>query len=190
MNSLRLIVGLGNPGPTYAEHRHNVGKMVLDMLAGRSSGSWRARGRAAAIEDRFGPLPGVRVVLAKPGSYMNTSGGPVAELLAYYKVTPDQLIVVHDELDIPYETVRLKFGGGDNGHNGLRSIRGALDTGDFSRVRVGIGRPSGRMNTADYVLSSFNSAERKELPFVVDRAADAVQALVTEGLVRAQNTFH
>lgn len=190
MSAPWLIVGLGNPGPTYAEHRHNVGQMVTDALAGRLSASWRARGRALTVEDRFGPLPGVRVVLAKPNSYMNLSGGPVAELLGYYKITPEQLIVVHDELDIPYDTLKLKYGGGDGGHNGLRSIRSSVGTGDYYRVRVGIGRPPGRMPTADYVLSPFSSAERKDLVFAVDRAADAVEALVTHGLESAQNTFH
>lgn len=185
-----LIVGLGNPGTAYANHRHNVGQMVLDVLAGRLSERWRRRGGSAVIEGRIPPLPGVRVVLAKPGSYMNVSGGPVAALLGFYSLPPERLVVVHDELDLPYETVRLKLGGGDNGHNGLRSIRKSLGTGDFHRVRVGVGRPPGRMDAADFVLSPFSSAERKELPLVVDRAADAAEMLVTDGLVRAQNAFH
>ncbi|GAB3428903.1 aminoacyl-tRNA hydrolase [Flindersiella endophytica] len=198
-----LVVGLGNPGPTYAAHRHNVGHMVLDELGGRLRATqqgprsspakiWRShpRGRAEVVEDRVGALPGTRVVLAKPRSYMNESGGPVASLATFYKLPPKRIVVVHDELDIPYGEVRLKFGGGDNGHNGLRSIRRSIATGDFHRVRFGIGRPPGRQDPADFVLSPFSAAERKELPFFLDRAVDALELLVTEGLERAQNAFH
>jgi peptidyl-tRNA hydrolase, PTH1 family len=187
-----LIVGLGNPGPTYAAHRHNVGHMVLDELAARLRAKYKnhPRGRSEVIEGRVGTLPGTRVVLAKPRSYMNESGGPVAGLSTFYKLPPKRLVVVHDELDIPYGTIRLKFGGGDNGHNGLRSIRRSIATGDFHRVRFGIGRPPGRQDPADFVLSPFSSGEGKELPYFVDRAADAVETLVSEGLERAQNVFH
>jgi PTH1 family peptidyl-tRNA hydrolase len=187
-----LVVGLGNPGPTYAAHRHNVGRMVLDELGGRLRAKYRShpRGRAEVIEGRVGALPGTRVVLAKPRSYMNESGSPVASLATFYKLPPKRIVVVHDELDIPYGEIRLKFGGGDNGHNGLRSIRRSIATGDFHRVRFGIGRPPGRQDPADFVLSPFSSAERTELPYFLDRAADAVEALVVDGLERAQNTFH
>jgi PTH1 family peptidyl-tRNA hydrolase len=191
-NSGWLVVGLGNPGPTYAAHRHNVGHMVVDLLADRMGARFRPhpRGRAEVVEGRLGPLPGTRVVLAKARTYMNESGGPVASLLAFYKLTADRLVVVHDELDIPLGAVRLKFGGGDGGHRGLRSIRQSLGTADFYRVRVGIGRPPGRQDPADFVLSPFSSTERKELPFLVDRAADAVETLVLQGLEVAQNTYH
>ncbi|WP_020576099.1 aminoacyl-tRNA hydrolase [Actinopolymorpha alba] len=187
-----LIVGLGNPGPTYAGHRHNVGQMVLDLLAERMGGKFRQhpRGRAEVVEGRLGGVPGVRVVAAKPRSYMNESGGPVASLASFYKLSPDRLVVVHDELDIPYATLRLKLGGGDNGHNGLRSIRRSLSTGDYYRVRCGVGRPPGRQDPADFVLSPFSSSERKELPLFVDRAADACEALLVDGLEYAQNAYH
>ncbi|MEQ7006607.1 aminoacyl-tRNA hydrolase [Actinopolymorpha sp. B17G11] len=187
-----LVVGLGNPGPTYAAHRHNVGHLVLDLLAERMGGNFRPhpRGRADVLEGRLGGLPGQRVVLAKPRSYMNTSGGPVASLGAFYKLDPARLVVVHDELDIPYSTLRLKFGGGDNGHNGLRSIRRSIGTGEFFRVRCGIGRPPGRQDAASFVLSPFSSVERKELPLFVERAGDAVETLTLEGLEKAQNAFH
>jgi PTH1 family peptidyl-tRNA hydrolase len=183
-----LVVGLGNPGPTYAGHRHNVGAMVVDLLAQRVGGRFKAhKGRADLVEGR---LAGARAVLAKPKSYMNESGGPVSSVAGFFKVPSERLVVVHDELDIPYGALRLKRGGGDNGHNGLRSIRVSLGTGDWLRVRVGIGRPPGRQDPADFVLKDFSAAERKDLDFHVDRAADAVEALLTEGLEAAQNRFH
>jgi peptidyl-tRNA hydrolase, PTH1 family len=186
-----LVVGLGNPGPAYRGNRHNVGFMVLDLLAGRVGGRFKAhKGRADVVEGRLGPLPAPRVVLAKPKSYMNESGGPVASLRDFYKVAPEQLVVVHDELDLPYGALRLKRGGGDNGHNGLRSITKSLGTREYLRVRVGIGRPPGRMDPADYVLRDFSAAERKDLEFEVDRAADAVEALVRDGLDAAQNRYN
>ena len=186
-----LVVGLGNPGPAYRGNRHNVGFMVLDLLADRVGGRFKAhKGRADVVEARLGPLPAPRVVLAKPKSYMNESGGPVASMRDFYKVAPEQLVVVHDELDLPYGTLRLKRGGGDNGHNGLRSITKSLGSREYLRVRFGIGRPPGRMDPADYVLRDFSAAERKDLEFEVDRAADAVEALVREGLDAAQNRFN
>lgn len=187
-----LVVGLGNPGPGYAGHRHNAGRLVTDELATRTGARFRVRPRTRAelAEGRLGDPPGIRLVLARTRSYMNDSGGPVAAAVAYAGIPISALIVVHDELDLPFATVRLKLGGGDNGHNGLKSIRRALGSGDFYRVRIGIGRPSGRQDPADFVLSPFSVAERKELPFVVDRAADAVACLVSEGLERAQNSFH
>ena len=183
-----LVVGLGNPGPSYAMHRHNVGFMVLALLAERTGSSFKAhKGRADVVEGR---LAGERVVLAKPKSYMNTSGGPVTSLRDFFKVPPDRLVVVHDEIDLPYGTLRVKLGGGDNGHNGLKSLRRSLGTGEFYRVRLGVGRPPGRQDPADYVLSDFSTAQRKELPFHVDRAADAVESLLTVGLDATQNAFH
>jgi PTH1 family peptidyl-tRNA hydrolase len=183
-----LVVGLGNPGPTYAGHRHNVGFMVLDLLAERVGSRFKAhKGRADLVEAR---LAGERVLLAKPKCYMNLSGGPVASLRDFFKVPADRIVVVHDELDIPYGTLRLKLGGGDNGHNGLKSVTQSLGTRDYLRARFGIGRPPGRQDPADFVLSDFSSVQRKELPFHVDRTADAVEALVRDGLELAQNTFH
>jgi PTH1 family peptidyl-tRNA hydrolase len=189
-----LVVGLGNPGPGYAGNRHNVGFMVAELLGGRIGGTFKraARAQAQVLEGRFGPPgPGSRrVVLAKPLSYMNLSGGPVASLRDFYKVPVERIVAVHDELDIDYGMLRLKCGGGDNGHNGLKSMTKALGGPGYHRVRFGIGRPPGRMQVADFVLKDFSSAERKELDYFVDRAADAVECLVTEGLERAQNTYN
>jgi peptidyl-tRNA hydrolase, PTH1 family len=184
-----LVVGLGNPGPGYAGNRHNVGFMVVDLLAGRMGARFKAhkKVRAEIVEGRLG---GVRVVLAKPRSYMNESGGPVAGLLDYFSLPLERLVVVHDELDLPYGGLRLKLGGGDNGHNGLKSIRRSLGSGEFNRVRFGIGRPPGRMDAAAFVLRDFGAAERKELELEVDRTADAVESLLTDGLDRAQNTYN
>ena len=183
-----LVVGLGNPGPSYAGHRHNAGHLVLDLLAERVGARYKAhRGRCDVVEGR---LVGVRAVLAKPKSYMNVTGGPTAAVRDFFKVPVERVVVVHDELDIPFGTLRLKRGGGDNGHNGLRSVSSALGSKDYLRVRFGIGRPPGRQDPADFVLKDFSAAERKELPFLVDRAADAVEALLTGPLEAAQNTFH
>ncbi|MEV5747784.1 aminoacyl-tRNA hydrolase [Actinoallomurus sp. NPDC052308] len=183
-----LVVGLGNPGPEYAGNRHNAGFMVLDVLAARMGGRFKAhKARAEVVEGR---LAGLRVVLAKPRSYMNESGGPVKALRDFYKVPLERVVVVHDELDIPYGTLRLKLGGGDNGHNGLRSITKALGGRDYLRVRFGIGRPPGRMDAAVFVLRDFAGAERKELDLNTERAADATESLLTDGLDRAQNIFH
>ena len=183
-----LVVGLGNPGPSYSGNRHNPGFLVLDLLAERVGGRFKAhKGRADVIESR---LAGQRAVLMKPKCYMNESGGPVASLKSFFKAPPERIVVVHDELDIPFGSVRLKLGGGDNGHNGLRSITSALGTRDYLRVRFGVGRPPGRQDPADFVLKDFSAVERKELPFHVDRSADAVEALLTGPLEQAQNTFH
>lgn len=179
---------MGNPGPTYAGNRHNVGFMVADLLAGRMGGRFKAhRGRADVIEGR---LAGQRAVLAKPKCYMNDSGGPVVAIRGFFKVPVERLLVIHDELDIPYGSVRLKLGGGDNGHNGLRSVTKSLGTRDYQRVRFGIGRPPGRQDPADFVLKDFTAAERRELPFHLDRAVGAVETLLAEGLAVAQNAFH
>jgi PTH1 family peptidyl-tRNA hydrolase len=188
-----LIVGLGNPGPEYAGNRHNVGFMVADLLAERVGGKFKRAQKAQAqvVEGRIGP-PGPanrRLILAKPMSYMNLSGGPVTALRDFYKVPTAHVVAVHDELDIDYGTLRLKLGGGDNGHNGLKSMTKAMGP-DYHRLRFGIGRPPGRMQVADFVLKDFSSAERKELDYFVDRAADAVECLVTEGLERAQSAYN
>jgi PTH1 family peptidyl-tRNA hydrolase len=184
----QLVVGLGNPGPRYAGTRHNVGFLVVDLLAERMGGRFKAhRGRADVVEGR---LAGVPAVLAKPRSYMNESGGPIVAVSRFYKVPVDRLTIVHDDLDLPFGTLRLKRGGGDGGHNGLRSATAALGSREYARVRFGIGRPPGRQDPADYVLRDFPAAERKELGYLVDRAADAVEALLADGLESAQNKFN
>lgn len=193
-DALFLVVGLGNPGPTYAGHRHNVGYRVVDELARRTGSSLRSHrsGRADVLEGRLG-APGVggpRVVLARPRSFMNEVGGPVKALASFYKTPAGRLVVIHDELDLDFGRLRVKLGGGDNGHNGLRSVRSSLGTGDFYRVRAGIGRPPGRQPVVDFVLSGYSGAERRELPLQVDTAADAVETLVGEGLERAQQRFN
>ena len=183
-----IIVGLGNPGPEYAGNRHNAGQMVLDLLAERIGARFKAHRTRSDIAE--GRLSGQPVTLARPRSYMNLSGGPVTALLGFYKLSPERLVVIHDELDVSFGVVRLKLGGGDNGHNGLRSITSSLGTRDYYRARFGIGRPPGRMDPAAFVLKDFSAQERKELPFALDRAADAVEALITKGLAEAQNEYH
>jgi PTH1 family peptidyl-tRNA hydrolase len=189
-----LVVGLGNPGPSYAGHRHNVGYLVTDELATRLGARFRSHktGRAEVVEGRLGGPgdPGPRLVLARPRCYMNESGGPVKALATFYKVPPERIIAIHDELDIGFGTLRVKLGGGDNGHNGLRSMRSSLGTGDFYRVRAGIGRPPGRQDVADFVLSNYAKTELRELPFQVDAAADAVESLITDGLEKTQQRFN
>jgi len=203
-----LVVGLGNPGPAYAGSRHNVGAMAARELASRhdagalavgrlgrrSAGTsqFRAHLRARALVDevRFGGPGGPRVVLAVPTAFMNESGGPVTSLLSYYGVDLDHLVVVHDELDIPAGDIRLKRGGGEGGHNGLRSVSRSLGTKDYLRVRIGIGRPPGGMDPSDFVLRNFSATERAKLPFTLDAAADAVESLVAVGLLETQQRFH
>jgi PTH1 family peptidyl-tRNA hydrolase len=186
-----LVVGLGNPGPGYAGNRHNVGAMVLDVLAERAgirlSAGKGARARALAGEGR---LAGRRVVLARPLTYMNESGSPVRGLLDYHTLPVENLVVIHDELDIPFAALRLKRGGGEGGHNGLRSISRSTGTKDYLRVRVGIGRPPGRQDPADHVLKDFSATERKELDLLLVEAADAVEVLLARGLEPAQNEIH
>jgi peptidyl-tRNA hydrolase, PTH1 family len=183
-----LIAGLGNPGPQYAGNRHNAGFMVADVLAARIPASFkRDRSRAQVAT---GTLAGMPVTLGKPMGFMNLSGGPVASLRSFYKIPPERIIVVHDELDLPFGAIRLKTGGGDNGHNGLRSVTAALGTRDYHRVRVGIGRPPGRMDPADFVLRDFSVAERSELPELLDRSADMVEAVLVRGVSAAQNEYH
>lgn len=183
-----LVVGLGNPGPAYAGTRHNAGARVLDVLASRIGGAFKAhKTRNDAVEGRIGDD---RVVLAKPRTYMNESGGPVCALRDFYKTPEDGVVVIHDELDLPFAALRLKLGGGDNGHNGLKSLRRSLGSGEFYRVRVGIGRPPGRQDPADWVLKDFSGSERKELDLLFERAADAVETLLADGLTAAQNAYN
>jgi len=185
-----LVVGLGNPGPDYASNRHNAGQMVLAELADRASASFRSHKTNSTVAGGRTGLEGPRLVLAKPNSFMNLSGGPVASLLNFYKIEPAHLIVVHDELDIPFDKLKIKFGGGHGGHNGIRDIISAIGTGDFTRVRVGIGRPPGRQSAADFVLRDFGSTERAALPNLLTDAADAVESIARDGLTAAQLRFH
>ena len=189
-NSTWLVVGLGNPGPDYAANRHNVGQMVLDILADRISASFKThKANASVAEGRLG-FGGPKVILAKPGTYMNNSGGPVSGLMKFYDVAIQNVIVIHDELDIDAGAVRVKQAGGHAGHNGLRDIIAAADSNDFVRVRVGIGRPPGRMDAADFVLKNFSAEERKELPLLLALSADAVEEIVTKGALEAMNSVN
>ncbi|AJM77310.1 aminoacyl-tRNA hydrolase [Rathayibacter toxicus] len=191
MGDTWLVVGLGNPGPQYLRNRHNIGQMVIDDIAIRITSSFRRHNRAnAMVAEGFLRPAGPKLVLAKPNSFMNLSGGPTAQLLDFYSLEPSRLIVVHDELDIPFDTLRLKWGGGHGGHNGLRDILAATDGGEFFRVRVGIGRPPGRQQAADFVLRDFVGAERDALPVVIADAADAVELIVESGLAAAQHKVH
>lgn len=187
-----LVIGLGNPGPEYAATRHNAGFLVVDELAARIGGKFSShKSRADVLEGRLGlGHDAPRVILAKPRSYMNESGGPVSALVSFFKIPLDHVIVAHDELDIPFEALRLKFGGGDNGHNGLKSVTKAVGSANYLRVRVGIGRPHGSQDPADFVLKPFSSAERSHLPVLIDRAADAVETLMKDGLEQAQQRYH
>ena len=186
-----LVAGLGNPGREYAGHRHNVGFLVADELASRVGAKFGRHKRAVAevAEGRLG-FGGPRLILVKPLTFMNLSGSPVASLAQFFKVPVDNVVAVHDELDVPYGQVRVKRGGGEGGHNGLRSMSKSLGSKEYARVRFGIGRPPGRQDPADYVLSDFSGADRKELPFLLDRAADVVEAVVLEGVEWAQNKYH
>lgn len=192
-----LLVGLGNPGPEYERTRHNVGFMTADELARRARASFSApRGMRAGVAETIisaaglGAPPGDKLIIAKPRTFMNESGQAVRKLAGFHQISPSRMVVVHDELDLEFGQLRLKIGGGDNGHNGLKSIRSHLQTGDFYRVRIGIGRPPGRQPAADYVLSTIPAALREDYAVVVARAADACEALITNGLVAAQNEFN
>lgn len=185
-----LIVGLGNPGPRYELTRHNVGQMVVDELAARRGETFRAHKANARVAETWLRPGGAKLILAKPNTFMNVSGGPVAGLAKFYSVPPERVAVVHDELDIPFDAIKLKAGGGHGGHNGVRDVAKALDSAEFARVRVGIGRPSGRQDPADWVLDPFGPAERKNLPILLGDAADAVEQLVDEGLLAAQQKHH
>ncbi|UNK71920.1 aminoacyl-tRNA hydrolase [Microbacterium sp. H1-D42] len=190
MASTWLIVGLGNPGPRYAATRHNIGQMVLDELADRRNERFREHKAGARVIETWLRPGGDKLVLAKPNSFMNVSGTPVAALARFYSVEPEHVVVVHDELDIPFDSIRLKIGGGHGGHNGVRDVALALTTAEFPRVRVGVGRPPGRQDPADWVLSPFGSAEQKTLPILISDAADAVEQLVGDGLLTAQQKHH
>src|ERR1700742_2426802 len=184
-----LVVGLGNPGPNYAQTRHNLGFMVADRLAARLGSNFKVHKRSGA-EIATGHLGDRSIVLAKPRCYMNESGRKGGPLAKFYSVAPADVVVIHDELDIDFGRIRLKFGGGVAGHNGLRSVASALGTNDFQRVRIGIGRPPGRMQGAAFVLGNFTAAEWREVPTICEQAADATELLVAEGLEPAQNTVH
>lgn len=185
-----LVVGLGNPGPRYEATRHNVGQMVVDELAARRAERFRAHKANARVVETWLRPGSAKLVLAKPNSFMNVSGGPVSSLAAFYDVPPERVVLVHDDLDIPFDTLKLKTGGGHGGHNGVRDVAKALNSSEFPRVRVGIGRPPGRQDPADWVLDPFGPAERQTLPILLGDAADAVEMLVGEGLVAAQQKFH
>jgi len=184
-----LVVGLGNPGPNYAKTRHNLGFMVADILAGRIGSGFKVHKKSGA-EVTTGRLGGRSVVLAKPRVYMNESGRQVGPLAKFYSVAPADVVILHDELDIEFGRIRLKLGGGEGGHNGLRSVAAALGTKDFQRVRIGVGRPPGRKDPAAYVLENFSAVERPEVPTICEQAADATELLLSQGLEPAQNTVH
>ena len=183
-----VVVGLGNPGPRYESTRHNLGVMVLEELLERTGTRLKSHKSGCLVGDAT--IGGNQVALARPTSYMNESGRPLGQLARFYKATPDRVLVIHDELDIPFGQVRVKFGGGVAGHNGLKSVAAHLHTKEFPRVRVGISRPHERQDPADYVLSNFGGSERKELPEIVERAADAVERVVAEGVERAMNSVN
>ncbi|MBV0894407.1 aminoacyl-tRNA hydrolase [Microbacterium sp. NC79] len=185
-----LVVGLGNPGPQYEHTRHNIGAMVVDELARRRGESFKSHKANARVAETWTRPGGAKLILAKPNSYMNVSGGPVAALAKFYGVDADRIIVLHDELDIPFDTIKMKIGGGHGGHNGVRDIAKALGTPEFLRVRVGIGRPPGRQDPADWVLSPFSGDQRTQLPLLVGDSADAVELVGEEGLLSAQQKFH
>ena len=191
MGNTWLVVGLGNPGPDYSHTRHNVGFMVVEELAARIGASFKShKSRAHIAEGRLG-LGGPKLVLAKPQTFMNLSGGPTSALAKFYDLAADHVIAVQDEIDIPFNTLKLKIGGGEGGHNGLRDISKALGSKDYYRVRVGVDRPpGGHGDAASHVLKGFSAAEKKELPFLIQDAADAVELLVGQGLLAAQQKFH
>lgn len=185
-----LVVGLGNPGQRYESTRHNVGQMVVAELAVRRSETLRAHKANARVAETWLRPGGPKLVLATPNSYMNVSGGPVSQLARFYDVPAERIVLLHDELDIPFDTIKLKIGGGHGGHNGIRDVAKALGTPEFPRVRVGIGRPPGRQDPADWVLDPFSGAERTQLPMLIGDAADAVEQLIDEGLLAAQQKHH
>ncbi|TFB94630.1 aminoacyl-tRNA hydrolase [Cryobacterium sp. HLT2-28] len=188
--NLWLVVGLGNPGPGYAGNRHNVGHMVAAVLADRLSANFKNHKTNSAVAEGRSFPGGPKLVLAKPSTYMNVSGGPVAALLRFYSLEPDRLIVVHDDLDLPFDTIKIKVGGGHGGHNGLRDIIAATGTKEFVRIRIGIGRPPGRQDAADFVLHDFSKDERAVLPNLLTDAADAIELIAAEGVTAAQQKVH
>ncbi|MGH4027268.1 MAG: aminoacyl-tRNA hydrolase [Pseudonocardiaceae bacterium] len=185
---LALVVGLGNPGPGYAGNRHNVGVIVIDELVRRVRGRLKAHKAGTDILETR--LAGRRAVLARPRSFMNLSGRAVGATARFFKVPPTDVVVVHDDLDLDYGVLKLKRGGGEGGHNGLRSLSASLGSRDYLRVRFGIGRPPGRMDPAAFVLQDFSVVQRRELDVLVDRCADAVEQLLARGLAATQNQFH
>ncbi|TFC96583.1 aminoacyl-tRNA hydrolase [Cryobacterium sinapicolor] len=189
-DNLWLVVGLGNPGPDYAGNRHNVGHMVAAVLADRLSANFKNHKTNSSVAEGRSFPGGPKLVLAKPNTYMNVSGGPVAALLRFYSLEPARLIVIHDDLDLPFDTMKIKVGGGHGGHNGLRDIIAAAGTNEFTRIRVGIGRPPGRQPAADFVLHDFTSTERSALPNLLTDAADAIELIAAEGVTAAQQKFH
>ena len=184
-----LIVGLGNPGPEYELTRHNVGFLVADVVAARMGARFTRHKKASAMSAE-GRIAGQKLIVIKPLSFMNASGGPVKSLAAFFKIPLDHLIAVHDELDLPFAALRVKMGGGDNGHNGLKSIRSAFDSGEFLRIRAGIGRPPGQQDPANFVLKPWSTAERKDLGVFVEECADAIETLISKGLEAAQNAHN
>ena len=184
-----LVVGLGNPGPNYALNRHNIGQMLLDVVAGRFGETFKAH-KSNALVAEVKIIGGPKLILAKPLSFMNLSGGPTSSLMSFYKLDPESLIVAHDELDIPPATFKLKQGGGHGGHNGIRDIIAAMDTNDFARIRLGIGRPPGSSDAADYVLKNFSGPEKTELAVTLEIAADALEEIARNGIVAAQGKYH
>ena len=190
MSNTWLVVGLGNPGPNYASHRHNVGQMALSQLASEIGASFKSHKANALVAEGWAVPGGPKLILAKPNTYMNLSGGPVAALMKFYNIPITQVIVLHDELDIDFDVVRLKQSGGHGGHNGLRDIIAATGSNDFARVRIGIGRPPGRQDAADFVLSNFSSKEREQLPVILAIAADASAMIAAEGILAAQQRFN
>ncbi|WP_186759065.1 aminoacyl-tRNA hydrolase [Arthrobacter alpinus] len=190
MSDTWLVVGLGNPGPGYSRNRHNIGFMVAEELASRMNATFKThKARALIASGRMG-VGGPKIIVAKPTVFMNLSGGPTASLAKFYNLGPDHVVAIHDEIDIPFDTVKLKVGGGEGGHNGLRDISRALGTKDYYRVRAGVGRPPGRADAASHVLRDFSSTEAKTLQFLIDAAADATEVLIVEGLLSAQEKFH
>ena len=187
-----LLVGLGNPGDQYAATRHNIGQMVIDELARRHSvkfSSHKSRTDIAAFKLGLG-VDAHSVIIGKSKSYMNETGGPVKALANFYSVEPAKIIALHDELDIPFAAIRTKFAGGDNGHNGLKSMTSAFGAPDYYRVRLGIGRPMGQQDPADFVLKAFSKVEQKDLAEFIDRGADVVESLISKGLEATQSSFN
>lgn len=191
-----LVFGLGNPGPKYEATRHNIGQMVIvelgDRLGVRLSRS-KLRAHVGTGRLPVGPVPGVpgpRIVLAASTGYMNESGGPVRALSDFYSIPPEKIIAIHDDVDLPFDTIKAKIGGGEGGHNGLRSMTSALGTKNYLRIRAGVGRPIGRQDTADFVLKPFSKQEREVLPMFLSDTADAVEMCITEGLDAVQQKFH
>ena len=187
-----LVVGLGNPGDEYSSTRHNIGQMVVEVLADRNKARWTThKSRTDVAAFKIGVrVDAASVIIAKSRSYMNESGGPIKALAAFYKIEPSKIIVIHDELDIPFSAIRVKLAGGDNGHNGLKSLTSSFATSNFYRIRMGIGRPIGQQDPADFVLKPFSSAEKKVLPEFLLRGAEAVESLITQGLEITQQNFN